>query len=94
MSYLQKYVFQKKQNGKTFNMITDKEEAKEMTEHMIVTCDCKCQFDSATCNSKQKWYNKTCQYECKNYHKYKKDYIWNPSTCVCEKRKYLKKNVC
>ena len=87
-SYLKKYVFQKKQNVKAFDMITDKEEAKEMTEH--ISCHCKCQFDSTTCNSKQKWNNKTCQYECKNYHKYEKDYSWNPSTCICEKRKHLK----
>ena len=26
--------------------------------------------------------NKTCQYECKNYCKCKKDYSWNPSTCI------------
>ena len=33
-----------------------------------------------TCfNSKQKWNNKTCQCECKNYQKCEKDYSWNPS---------------
>ena len=26
---------------------------------------CKCKFNSTTCNSNQKWNNKTCQYECK-----------------------------
>ena len=26
----------------------------------------------------------------KNYHTYKKDYSWNPSTCICENSKYLK----
>ena len=34
--------------------------------------------------------NKTCQCECKNCRKCKKDYIWNPSTCICENSKYLK----
>ena len=34
-----------------------------MTEH--ISCDCKCKFNSATFNSKQKWNNKTCQCECK-----------------------------
>ena len=24
------------------------------------------------------------QCECKNYRKCKKDYSWNPSTCICE----------
>ena len=31
-----------------------------------------------------------CQRECKHYHKCKKDYSWNPSTCICENSKYLK----
>ena len=43
-------------NVKSYNMITDKDEAKGMTEH--ISCDCKCKFNSATCNSKQKWNNK------------------------------------
>ena len=30
------------------------------------------------------------QCECKNYRKCKKDYSWNPSTCICENSKYLK----
>ena len=40
-------------NVKAFNMITNKNEAKVMTEH--IPCDCKCKFNSTTCNSKQKW---------------------------------------
>ena len=44
-------------NVKVFNMITNKNEAKTMTKY--VSCDC-----SATCNSNQKWNNKTC--ECEN----------------------------
>ena len=43
---------------KAFNMITSKDEAKAMTEH--ISYDCKCKFNSTTCNSKQKWNNKTC----------------------------------
>ena len=27
---------------------------------------------------------------CKNYRTCKKDYGWNPSTCICENDKYLK----
>ena len=45
--------------------------------------------DSATCNWNKKCNNKTCWYECKNY-SYKKDYSWNPSTCIWENCKYLK----
>ena len=75
-------------NVKAFNMITNKNEAKAMTEH--ISCDCKCKFNSTICNSNQKWNNKTCQCECKNYCTCKKDYSWNPSTCICENSKYLK----
>ena len=65
-------------NVKALNMITNKDEAKAMTEH--ISCDCKCKLNSTTCNSKQKWNNKC---ECKNYHKCEKDYSLNPSTCIC-----------
>ena len=75
-------------NVKVFNMITNKYEAKAMTEH--ISCDCKCKFDSTTRNSKQKWNNKTCKCEFKNYPKCKKDSDWNPSTCIFENSKYLK----
>ena len=51
-------------NVKVFNMITNKDEAKAMTEH--IPCDCKCKFSSAACNSNQKWNNRLCQCECKN----------------------------
>ena len=44
-------------NVKAFNMITSKNEAKAMTEN--ISCDGKCKFNSTTCNSKQKWNNKT-----------------------------------
>ena len=44
---------------KHFNMITSKDKAKSMTEH--ISCDCKCKLNSITYNSKQKWNNKTCQ---------------------------------
>ena len=46
-------------NVKAFNMVTNKNKAKAMTEH--ISCDCKCKFHSTTCNSKHKWNNKTCQ---------------------------------
>ena len=73
-------------NVKVFNI--NKNEAKIMARH--ISCDCKRKFDSAACNSYQKWSNETCQCECKNYHKCKKDYSWTPSTCICEKSKYSK----
>ena len=69
-------------------MIRNKGKAKAMTEH--ISCDCKCRFNSTICNSKEKWYNKTCQCKCKTYHKFEKDCSWNPSTCICENSTYLK----
>ena len=75
-------------NFKAFNMIPIKDEAKAMTEH--ISCGCKCKLNSTTCNSNQKWNNKTCQRECKSYCKCKEDYNWNPGTCICENAKHLK----
>ena len=74
-------------NVKSFSMITNKNEAKTMTNH--VSCDFKCNFNSTTCNSNQIWNNDTCQYECKSYCTCKKNYSWNPSTCICESDTYL-----
>ena len=53
--------------AKAFNMITKKDEAAAMAEY--ISCDCKCKFNSTKCNSKYIWNNKTCQCECKIYHK-------------------------
>ena len=55
MFYLQKYVFQEKKkeiNVKAFNMITNKNEAKALIEH--ISCDCKFKFNSTVCNSYEK----------------------------------------
>ena len=65
-----------------FNMITKINEAKTLVKH--ISCDCKCKFDSTTCNSSQKWNNETCQCKCKNCRTCKKDYICEPSTTICE----------
>ena len=56
----------------------------------MISCDYKCKFNSTTCNSNQKWNNKICKCECKNYSTCKKGYSWNPSTCVFENSKYLR----
>ena len=32
-----------------------------------ISYDCKCKFNSATCNSNRKWNNETCQCECENW---------------------------
>ena len=56
---------------KALNIITNNNEAKGVTDH--ISCDYKCKFNS-TCNLQQKLNNNTCQCECKNYRKCKKDY--------------------
>ena len=75
-------------NVKVFNIITNKDEAKAMTEHIL--CDYRYKFNSTTCNSKQKSNNKTSQCECKNNRQCKEDYSWNPSICFFLNSKYLK----
>lgn len=47
-------------------------------------------FNSATCNSSQKWNNDKSQFECKKYCTFKKDYSWSLSTCICDNNRYLK----
>ena len=69
-------------------MTTRAYEAKTLVKH--ISCDCKCKFNSKTCNSNQKWNNETCQCECKRYRTCKKDLSWNRSTCICENARYLK----
>ena len=64
-------MFQKKTkdiNFKAFNMITNKNEAKTIPKR--ISCDCKCKFNSTTCNSNQKWNNETCQCNCED------DRVW------------------
>ena len=69
-------------------MKTNKSEVKAMPEH--ISCDCKYKFNSTICSLSQKWNNKTCQCESKNYRTWKRNYSSNPSTCICENSKYLK----
>ena len=55
MSYLQKYMFQKKTEGinvKALNMTTNKNEAKTITKH--ISRDCKCKFNSKNMSFKSK----------------------------------------
>ena len=68
-------------NVEVFNMITNKNEAKKLVKY--ISCDCKCKFNSTTCNLNQKGNIETCQCECK------KDYSWNSRTCIYEDSKYL-----
>ena len=57
-------------------MLTKKNEAKTMTEH--ISCGSKCKLNSTTYNLNRKWNNKTCPCEFKNSCTCKNDYSWNP----------------
>ena len=70
-------------NVKVYNMMKN-----TLVKH--ISYQCKCKFDSTTCESKQKWNNKACQCLRINYRSWKKDCNWKPSTCICENGKYLK----
>ena len=56
-------------------MITGINESKTLRKHIA--------------NSNQWWKNNKCWCECKKRHVYKKDYICNPGTCICENGKDL-----
>ena len=55
----------KRSNVKVFNIIRKIGEAKTLIKH--ISCDCECQFNSATFNSNQKWNNDKHQCEYKKY---------------------------
>ena len=38
-----------------------KETKMKLNQRQHISCDCKCKSNITTCNSKQKWNNKTCQ---------------------------------
>ena len=73
MSNLQKYMCRKKAkdiNVQVFDTIANKNEAKTMTQHISRYCKYKFNVQLSSnqkCNSNQKWNNKTCQCEGKNY---------------------------
>ena len=87
MTYLIKYVFQKKTNLNihVFNMVTGKHESKVLAKD--ISCKWKCKFDGRKCNSNQKRNNNKCQRECKKHHICEKYYIWNLATGNCENGK-------
>ena len=69
------------------NMITGKNESKTLTKH--ISCECKCKFVETKYKSNQWWNNDKCRCECKKHHICKKEYFWNPSTCIYENGRYL-----
>ena len=74
-------------NLSIFSMITGLNESKTLTKH--ISCECKCKLDEAKCKSNQWWNNSKCRCKFKKHHICEKEFVWNPSTCIYENRKYL-----
>ena len=68
-----------------FNMITGINELKILLNHISYEF----KFDATKCKWNQWWNNNKCRCECKKIHVWEKEYVWNPSTCICENGKYL-----
>ena len=68
-------------------MITGINKSKKLTKH--ISRESKCRLDERKYHSYQWWNNNKCLCECKKRRVCQKDYIWNPSTCICENGKYL-----
>ena len=73
---------------KVFDMITRIYEVKTLIKH--ISCSSKWKFHSETCNLNKKLNNDKCQSEWNRSCTSKKHYSWNPSTCICENKRYLK----
>ena len=58
-------------NVKVFNMTTYNNESKKIVKN--ISYGCKHKSNSTTCNSNQKWKDKACQCDCKNYRTCKKN---------------------
>ena len=74
-------------NLSVFNMITEINELKILTKHIL--CECKCKFGGRKCDLNQWGNNIKCRRECRKHHLCKQDFIWNPATCSCENGNYL-----
>ena len=81
--------WKKRRNVKVLNMITRIYEDKRLIKH--ISWNWKCKLNSTAGISKQNWNNDICQCECKKYCTCKKCYSRNPSTCIDENSKQLKR---
>ena len=69
---------------KVFNLISRTNKTRYIECHE--TCKYKCRSDASVCNNKQRWNNKKCRCECKEWidkGRCDEGFIWNPSNCEC-----------
>ena len=72
-------------NVKVFNLMSRTNETRHIKWHE--TCKYICRLDKIICNSKQKWNEDKCRWECKELIDKgvcDKGYVWYPSNCECE----------
>ena len=74
-------------NLSVFNTITRINESKTLTKH--ISCKCKCKFNVKHVIQINGGITINVDVSVKKHYVCEKDYIWNPSTCSCENRKYL-----
>ena len=72
-------------NVRVFNLMSRTNETRHIKWHE--TCKGICRLDKIICNSKQKWNEDKCRFECKELIDKgirDKGYVWHPSNCECE----------
>ena len=62
-------------------MITGINESKTLAKH--ISFKYKCKLDRKKFKSNPWWKNDKCQCDCQKHHICEKEYVWNPSTCIC-----------
>ena len=75
-------------NVKAFILITNKDEAKAMTEN--ISCDCKCKSIVKHVIQNKNGIIKHVNVNAKITTKCEKNYCWNPNPCIYKNGKYLK----
>ena len=73
---------------KVFDMISPRNELKNITFHK--SCKCHCLLDEKVCNNKQKWNKDKCRCECLEIKDCENRSFWNVVNCRCEFKKAAK----
>ena len=68
-------------NLSAFIMISEINELKILAK--LISCECKCKLKGTKFKSNQLWKNDKCQCECQKHHICEKEFVCNPSTCIC-----------
>ena len=69
-------------NLKLFNMISFRNETKQIKWHE--SCKCACKLNSSVCNNKQKSNKDKRRCECVKLDRCHKEFSWTPTSCICK----------